>query len=72
MQPGSQISVSIHRYLLAIFSKKQASYMYMYQLERHLHNVIAMHARKGLYTSLLKTLARGTESVESQLRVLSE
>ena len=47
-QPGSQIYVTINRYLLAILMFKQSSY----QLEkRPQQNVIAMHAGKALYTS---------------------
>ena len=51
-QPGSQIYVTIDRYLLAIIifkwkKPKQSSY----QFEKREQNVIAMHAGKGLYTS---------------------
>ena len=46
-QPGSQIYVTIDRYLLAILMFKQSSY----QFEKCPQNVIAMHAGKGLYTS---------------------
>ena len=50
-QPGSQIYVTIDRYLLAIImfkwkKPKQSSY----QFEKREQNVIAMHARKGFYT----------------------
>jgi len=46
-QPGSQIYVTIDRYLLAIIMFKQSSH----QFEKCPQNVIAMHAGKGLYTS---------------------
>jgi len=46
-QPGSQIYVTINRYLLAIIMFKQSSY----QFEKCPQNVIAMHAGKGIYTS---------------------
>ena len=46
-QPESQIYVTIDRYLLAILMFKQSSYRF----ERRPQNVIAMHARKGFYTS---------------------
>jgi len=46
-QPGSQIYVTIDRYLLAILMFKQSSY----QFEKRPQNVITMHAGKGLYTS---------------------
>jgi len=51
-QPGSQIYVTINRYLLVIIifkwkKPKQSSY----QFEKREQNVIAMHAGKGLYTS---------------------
>jgi len=51
-QPGSQIYVTINRYLLVIIifewkKPKQSSY----QFEKREQNVIAMHTRKGLYTS---------------------
>jgi len=47
MQPGSQIYVTIDRYLLAIIMFKQSSY----QFEKRPQNVIRMHVGKGLYTS---------------------
>jgi len=47
IKPGSQIYVTIDRYLLAIIMFKQSSY----QFEKCPQNVIAMHAGKGLYTS---------------------
>jgi len=46
-QPGSQNYVKIDCCLLAIIMFKQSSY----QFEKRPQNVIAMHARKGLYTS---------------------
>jgi len=48
-QPGSQIYVTIDRYLLAIIMFKQSSY----QFEKHPWNMIAMHAGKGLCTSCM-------------------
>ena len=60
MQPGSQIYVSIDHYLLAIITFK-----------RLLH-VIAMHARKGLYTLCVgKHGARYKTNVISQKPVLT-
>ena len=47
IQPGSQIYVSIDRYLLSIIMFKQSTY----QFEKCLQNVITMHAGTGLYTS---------------------
>ena len=53
MQPGSQIYVTIDHYLLAIimFEWKRKLKQSSYQFEKRPQNIIAMHARKGLYTS---------------------
>jgi len=59
MQPGSQIYVTINRYLLAIIMFKQSSY----QFEKRPQNVIAMHAGKGLYTSCAGNMVVDTRQI---------